>query len=124
MDPSISVSRLMRSAPPYLFVLTSGTLSPITAFAAELELDFPIMLENPHVIAPSQVSALVAPRGPRAIQLNASYQSRDLPEYKSELGIVIVNLCRIVPAGLLVFFPSYRCARGWGRGRGGSGIDM
>lgn len=38
------------------FLLTSGTMSPLSSFAAELRLQFPIQLENPHVIDPSQVS--------------------------------------------------------------------
>lgn len=36
------------------FLLTSGTLSPLSSFAAELRLDFPIVLENPHVIHDAQ----------------------------------------------------------------------
>lgn len=36
-------------------LLTSGTLSPLDSFAQELQLEFPISLENPHVIAESQV---------------------------------------------------------------------
>ena len=39
-------------------LLTSGTLSPLDSFAQELQLDFPISLENPHVIADSQVRPL------------------------------------------------------------------
>ena len=35
-------------------LLTSGTLAPMASFAAELQLDFPITLENPHVIDPAQ----------------------------------------------------------------------
>ena len=35
-------------------LLTSGTLSPLAGFAQELALPFPLTLENPHVIAPSQ----------------------------------------------------------------------
>eukprot|EP00668_Euglena_longa_P012852 GGOE01015347.1.p1 GENE.GGOE01015347.1~~GGOE01015347.1.p1 ORF type:complete len:1110 (-),score=252.04 GGOE01015347.1:226-3090(-) len=107
MDPSISVARLVRNAAPYLFILTSGTLSPIPSFAAELQLDFPIQLENPHVIETKQVSALVIPKGPRGTSLNSSFNLRDRPEYKTELGMLLVNLCRIVPHGILVFFPSY-----------------
>lgn len=36
-------------------LLTSGTLSPLDSFAQELQVPFPVQLENPHVIAPSQV---------------------------------------------------------------------
>ena len=37
-------------------LLTSGTLSPLDSFAQELQLEFPISLENPHVIDESQAS--------------------------------------------------------------------
>ena len=37
-------------------ILTSGTLSPLNSFAAELQVPFPVTLENPHIIASNQVS--------------------------------------------------------------------
>ncbi|CAJ2661269.1 unnamed protein product [Trifolium pratense] len=88
-------------------ILTSGTLSPLDSFAGELKLDFPIRLENPHVIGPNQIWAGVVPVGPSGRTFNSSYRTRDTMEYKQELGNAIVNLARIVPDGLLVFFPSY-----------------
>jgi hypothetical protein len=42
-------------------LLTSGTLSPLASFAAELGLPFPVQLENPHVIHPSQVRSWGCP---------------------------------------------------------------
>jgi regulator of telomere elongation helicase 1 len=36
-------------------ILTSGTLSPLNSFAAELQVPFPVTLENPHIISSSQV---------------------------------------------------------------------
>nr|KYP46912.1 Regulator of telomere elongation helicase 1 [Cajanus cajan] len=88
-------------------ILTSGTLSPMESFAKELKLDFPIRLENPHVITPNQIWAGVVSVGPSGRTFNSSYRTRDSIEYRQELGNAIVNLARIVPDGLLVFFPSY-----------------
>ncbi|GKV43402.1 hypothetical protein SLEP1_g50693 [Rubroshorea leprosula] len=88
-------------------ILTSGTLSPMDSFAQELKLDFPIRLENPHVISSTQIWAGVVPVGPSGYSFNSSYRNRDSLEYKQELGNAIVNFARIVPDGLLVFFPSY-----------------
>ncbi|PON35161.1 DNA helicase (DNA repair), Rad3 type [Trema orientale] len=88
-------------------ILTSGTLSPMDSFAQELKLDFPVRLENPHVITSNQIWAGVVPTGPSGYSFNSSYRSRDSLEYKQELGNAIVNFARIVPDGLLVFFPSY-----------------
>ncbi|XP_059458900.1 regulator of telomere elongation helicase 1 homolog [Corylus avellana] len=88
-------------------ILTSGTLSPMASFAQELKLEFPVRLENPHVINPSQIWAGVVPTGPSGYSFNSSYRTRECIEYKQELGNAIVNFARIVPDGLLVFFPSY-----------------
>ncbi|KAK8294061.1 hypothetical protein V6Z12_D06G229900 [Gossypium hirsutum] len=88
-------------------ILTSGTLSPLDSFAQEFKLDFPIQLENPHVISSNQIWAGVVPLGPSGRPFNSSFRFRDSPEYKQELGNAIVNFARIVPDGLLVFFPSY-----------------
>ncbi|KAF3450771.1 hypothetical protein FNV43_RR06860 [Rhamnella rubrinervis] len=98
-------------------ILTSGTLSPMDSFAQELKLEFPVQLENPHVITANQIWAGVVPAGPSGCSFNSSYRSRDSLEYKQELGNAIVNFARIVPDGLLVFFPSYylldQCIECW-----------
>ena len=88
-------------------ILTSGTLTPLSSFASELGVPFPTRLENGHVIGPSQIWAGVVPLGPLGGALNSSYRTRDSLIYKQNLGLALVNFCRIVPDGLLVFFPSY-----------------
>ncbi|KAK1434107.1 hypothetical protein QVD17_11025 [Tagetes erecta] len=88
-------------------ILTSGTLSPMDSFAEELKLKFPIRLENPHVISDNQLWAGIVPAGPSGHPFNSSYRTRDTADYKLSLGNSIVNFARIVPDGLLVFFPSY-----------------
>ncbi|RLN22615.1 regulator of telomere elongation helicase 1 [Panicum miliaceum] len=84
-------------------ILTSGTLSPLDSLAMELNLEFPIRLENPHVISPDQIWVGVVPVGPSGQALNSSYRT--------------LNFARIVPDGLLVFFPSYsmmdKCVEFW-----------
>ncbi|XP_073265919.1 regulator of telomere elongation helicase 1 homolog isoform X1 [Populus alba] len=105
-NPGISMQEFSRMGVRSI-ILTSGTLSPLDSFAQELKLDFPIRLENPHVISSNQIWAGVVPAGPSGRSLNSSYRTRDSLEYKQELGNAIVNFARIVPDGLLVFFPSY-----------------
>lgn len=107
--------------------------------------EFPIRLENPHVVSSNQVWVGVVPTGPSGGLLNSSFKNRDCLEYKQELGNAIgrymflkcwlpkyfriltyfvislllftVNFSRIVPDGLLVFFPSYylmdQCIECW-----------
>ena len=59
------------------------------------------------MITQQQVWAGVVPVGPKGTALNSSYNNRDRPEYKRDLGMAIVNFAQVVPDGLLVFFPSY-----------------
>lgn len=98
-------------------ILTSGTLSPLDSFALELKLPFKVRLENPHVVGPDQIWVGVVSTGPSGRLLNSSYRMRDSLEYKLDLGNTIVNFARIVPDGLLVFFPSYyllnQCVEAW-----------
>ncbi|KAH9666133.1 Regulator of telomere elongation helicase 1-like [Citrus sinensis] len=70
-------------------ILTSGTLSPMDSFAQELKLNFPLRVENPHVITSKQIWAGIVPVGPSGYLLNSSYRNRDSIEYKQELGNTI-----------------------------------
>uniref|UniRef100_A0ACD5XZB6 Uncharacterized protein n=1 Tax=Avena sativa TaxID=4498 RepID=A0ACD5XZB6_AVESA len=90
-------------------ILTSGTLSPMGSFASELGVQFDACMEAPHVIdADSQVFASVLSSGPTTHRLNASYKTADVYSFQDELGTSIEEICRIVPGGALVFFPSYK----------------
>ena len=109
-SPSVTMSHLAEKGVKSV-ILTSGTLSPMSSFASELGLNFRVRLENPHVVAPHQVWGGVVPVGPSGKKLNSTYRFRDTDEYKSELGNVVVNFARIVPDGMLVFFPSYGVMR-------------
>jgi len=107
-------------------LMTSGTLAPLGGFAAEFGIPFSVTLENGHVIDPrKQISVNVTPRGPSGIRLNASYRTRNDHGYQRDLGHTIANLCRVIPGGLLVFFPSYAfmqtCIDGWKDARSAMG---
>uniref|UniRef100_A0A7N5ZZL2 Regulator of telomere elongation helicase 1 n=1 Tax=Anabas testudineus TaxID=64144 RepID=A0A7N5ZZL2_ANATE len=84
-------------------ILTSGTLSPLSSFTAEMRIPFQVTLENRHVIERDQIFVSVIERGPDGVQLSSAFDRRFLPENMSSLA----NLSRVVPHGLLVFFPSF-----------------
>lgn len=89
-------------------ILTSGTLSPMGSFASELGVQFEACMEAPHVInADSQVFATVLSSGPTGRRLNASYRTANEYSFQDELGATLEEICRVVPGGALVFFPSY-----------------
>ncbi|XP_035825693.1 regulator of telomere elongation helicase 1 isoform X2 [Aplysia californica] len=100
-----------------VIILTSGTLSPLDSFAMEMQIPFPVRLENPHVIEKDQVWLGTVCKGPDGVTLNSEYKNRNNEDYQNSLGYSIRNFARIVPNGLLVFFPSYpvmeRCIEKW-----------
>ncbi|CAI9786498.1 unnamed protein product [Fraxinus pennsylvanica] len=90
-------------------ILTSGTLSPLNTFSSELGVQFGTCLEAPHVIdVDSQVWASVISNGPGNYPLNASYKTADGYAFQDALGKSLEEICKIVPGGCLVFFPSYK----------------
>ncbi|XP_072943690.1 regulator of telomere elongation helicase 1 homolog [Epargyreus clarus] len=98
-------------------VLTSGTLAPLKPLISELGIPIGVQLENPHIVKGSQICVKIISQGPDGVQLNSNYQNRDNPKYICSLGRTILSFCRVIPDGLLVFFPSYpimnKCQEMW-----------
>ncbi|KAL6120230.1 rtel1 [Pungitius sinensis] len=88
-------------------ILTSGTLSPLSSFTCEMRIPFPVSLENGHVIERDQIFVGIIERGPDGVHLSSAFDRRFLPENMASLGNTVANLSRVVPDGLLVFFPSF-----------------
>ncbi|XP_064377727.1 regulator of telomere elongation helicase 1 isoform X2 [Dromaius novaehollandiae] len=105
-SPGYSMHELVRQGVRTI-ILTSGTLSPLSSFTMEMQIPFPVCLENPHVIDKHQLWVGIIPKGPDGTVLTSTYEKRFSEEYLSSLGKTIGNLVRVVPHGLLVFFPSY-----------------
>ncbi|XP_041977569.1 regulator of telomere elongation helicase 1 homolog [Aricia agestis] len=98
-------------------ILTSGTLAPLKPLISELGIPIGVQLENPHIVKSNQICVKIIPQGPDSEPLNSNYQNRDNPKYISSLGRTILSFSRVVPDGLLVFFPSYpimtKCQEAW-----------
>lgn len=107
-------------------IFTSGTLAPLKPLIAEMDIPNSIELINPHIINEFQVSVKIISRGPDGILLNSNYENRynsfklnknmilnlhffyrKNKDYLRSLGKTILEFSKIVPDGLLVFFPSY-----------------
>uniref|UniRef100_A0A8C5HBJ2 Regulator of telomere elongation helicase 1 n=1 Tax=Gouania willdenowi TaxID=441366 RepID=A0A8C5HBJ2_GOUWI len=88
-------------------ILTSGTLSPLSSFTSEMRIKFEVLLENSHVIERDQIFVSIIDRGPDGVHLSSAFDRRFVPENMASLGNTVANLSRVVPHGLLVFFPSF-----------------
>lgn len=98
-------------------ILTSGTLAPLKPLISELGIPVSERLENPHIVSKSQICVKVVSCGPDREPLCSNYENRDNPKYVASLGRTILSFARIVPHGMLVFFPSYpvmlKCQDSW-----------
>jgi regulator of telomere elongation helicase 1 len=88
-------------------ILTSGTLAPLQPLISELELNVGVQIENPHIVKDHQICVKVLSKGPDMELLKSNFQNRTNPKYLRSLGQAVCNLIRIIPNGVLIFFPSY-----------------
>ena len=92
----------------YSTIITSGTLSPIDMMESELKHNFTIKLENDHVVSNEQFHfCLLTSTIDNKIPFNFKAENRFNTEMIYQLGLTILELCKITPGGILVFFSSY-----------------
>mmetsp|Transcript_16318 Transcript_16318/g.45473 ORF Transcript_16318/g.45473 Transcript_16318/m.45473 type:complete len:894 (-) Transcript_16318:152-2833(-) len=103
-------SQIVSSA--HAVVLASGTLSPVDSLIQQL---FPSVdpgrlhrFSCGHVVPPSQLLALPLGVGPGGAPLDLRHSCRSKPSTIDQVGMMLSNLCGIVPEGMVVFFPSFR----------------
>ena len=93
-EPGVAM-RSLESLKVRCILLTSGTLSPMDSFAQELQLDFPISLENPHVIADTQACLIPSscPLLSFRHALNSSHNAQPLRDYRNHLRMSAFYSC-------------------------------
>ncbi|KAH7014976.1 helicase C-terminal domain-containing protein [Ilyonectria destructans] len=110
LSPTHAFSSIASSA--RAVVLAGGTMSPFDDFKDHL---FPSLgtdkvttLSCGHVIPPENLCVwTLATSRPGMAPFEFSYQRRGDSEMITQLGLAILNLCSLVPDGVVVFFPSY-----------------
>lgn len=93
-------------------IVSSGTLAPLASFAGELNVPFEVAKSLPHVVnVQKQVLSVVVAQGPRNVAMNGSYRFTGSTAWQDSVGEAILSYSKVIPGGLLVFFPSYRLLR-------------
>jgi Fanconi anemia group J protein len=105
MNPAIAFQKIHEQC--WSVVVASGTLSPIESLKTELGCNFAQVFEGSHVISEDRIFASIVSTGPNGIDLNCSYANSLRLDFQDELGLVVRDVCKIVPSGVLIFFPSY-----------------
>lgn len=110
LSPTHAFSSIVSAA--RAVILAGGTMSPFEDYKDHL---FPT-LQDPkvttlscgHVIPPQNLCVwTLANSRPGEAPFEFSYQRRGDRDMVAQLGLSILNMCSIVPDGVVVFFPSY-----------------
>ncbi|KAK7604095.1 hypothetical protein V9T40_004368 [Parthenolecanium corni] len=94
-------------------IVAGGTMQPISEFREQLfqnagaELSRIIAFSCGHVIPPENILPIIVSEGPSGKKLDFSFEFRNSDAVMNELGQVLNNVCNIVPAGVVCFYPSY-----------------
>lgn len=116
LTPSIGIKSLLDTNVRNI-ILTSGTLAPLNTFEAEFGVDFPVRLENQHIISPTQMSIFPIGRSFDNTLLDSRYDNKENNKFYRALGNTVVDICHYIPNGVLLFFSSYsvksNCIQRW-----------
>ena len=109
LNPGITFQSIVDELKPVSILLTSGTLSPIESYEAELKIPFEVKLSCKHVIDPEkQILVRVVKNSLNRYNLNFNYNSRNNDNLIIDLANSIINVVKVIPCGVLVFFTSYQ----------------
>lgn len=109
LDPSAHFQTIVSSA--RAVILAGGTMSPFSTFTEQLLHYHPPekihTLSCGHVIPPSNLTAMPVSKGPEGIEFDFTFERRSDSKMVRELGRAILDVCKRVPDGVVIFFPSY-----------------
>ncbi|KAG0717310.1 ATP-dependent DNA helicase DDX11 [Chionoecetes opilio] len=98
---------------PRSVVVAGGTMQPISEFQDQLFISAGVKKERVqhfscgHVVPAEQLLPVALPRGPTGLTFDFTHQHRTDPKMLDELGRVLVNVCAVVPGGVVCFLTSY-----------------
>ncbi|XP_075533464.1 ATP-dependent DNA helicase DDX11 [Dermacentor variabilis] len=94
-------------------ILAGGTMQPTSEFVDQLLIPAGVSPERimhfscGHVVAKENLSVIALGQGPTGRVFEFTYKNKMDPEVIDELGRVLVNVTRVIPGGIVCFFPSY-----------------
>ncbi|KAL4882341.1 helicase C-terminal domain-containing protein [Aspergillus karnatakaensis] len=109
LDPTNHFREIVEDA--RAVILAGGTMSPMSDYMNHLLSYVPKdrldTFSYGHVIPSENLTAHFSGRGVGGSSFDFTYDGRDSEKMILDLGRTIANMCRIIPDGVVVFFPSY-----------------
>lgn len=97
-------------------ILAGGTLQPMNDFVEQL-VSLPVIKKLSHdkilqfscghVVEKENLICIALGKGPSSKTFDFTYKARSQFETLRELGNTLINLSKVVPEGMVCFFPSY-----------------
>ena len=92
-------------------ILAGGTMSPTSDYTdylfSYINADRLRTFSFGHVVPAENIFATAITKGPSGIDFDFIFGTRGNEKMIAELGQLLVQICRVVPDGVVVFFPSY-----------------
>ncbi|KAI9139351.1 hypothetical protein BKA69DRAFT_1085762 [Paraphysoderma sedebokerense] len=88
-------------------IITSGTLSPLEMYPQMLQFRPSISKTYPMTLTRNCFCPLVITRGSDQVAISSKFEVRNDPAVVRNFGSVLIELAKIVPDGVVCFFPSY-----------------
>ncbi|KIK59311.1 hypothetical protein GYMLUDRAFT_1004719 [Collybiopsis luxurians FD-317 M1] len=105
-------------------IIAGGTMSPISdvqnQLFSHLSPERMTSFSCGHIIPPENVLTLAVTKGPSGRELDFRAGKQGDQSVLADLGQIILNFTRVIPGGMIVFFPSYKfldtAKAAWGAG--------
>ncbi|KAK9306706.1 hypothetical protein QLX08_002626 [Tetragonisca angustula] len=111
LNPAAHFHDIVRDA--RAIILAGGTMAPMNEFTEQLFIAAGALPERiityscDHVVSEENIVCNITTHGPTGIEFEFNFQNRENIKLLDELGRALLNLCNIIPAGIIVFLPSY-----------------
>lgn len=105
LDASIAIKPIFRRFKTV--VITSGTLSPLDMYPKILNFQAAVQESYSMTLTRNCFLPLVVTRGSDQVAISSKFEVRNDPAVVRNFGQILVEFSKIVPDGIVAFFPSY-----------------
>ncbi|PFH54360.1 hypothetical protein AMATHDRAFT_135477 [Amanita thiersii Skay4041] len=105
LDPSLAIKPVFERFSSV--VITSGTISPLDMYPKMLQFTPVVQETYPMTLTRNSFLPLVITRGSDQVAISSRFEVRNDPAVVRNFGSILVEYSKIVPDGIVAFFPSY-----------------
>jgi DNA excision repair protein ERCC-2 len=105
LDPSLAIKPVFERFSSV--EITSGTISPLDMYPKMLQFTPVVQETYPMTLARNAFLPLVITRGSDQVAISSRFEVRNDPAVVRNFGSILIEYSKIVPDGIVAFFPSY-----------------